>query len=408
LNDPWLQNAILSMATYESGRFCSSLVTSKEFVQQYETSKNEFIKRLVTCSMTVANDEDVRGLFTSFTNAPGQLTWWKPALLQGLAEGLPRSGGKLGVKSLAELIAKPPAQFAEAAKEISALMAQIETTAKDSKAPLDTRLSVLPLLAQQKWDKVQPIVKDLLTTTQPAELTTAALALLRKFSIKQTEPFIYEILPHASPSLKGQLVTVLAAGSPLELLKRMDRGELPKALIDVEKRWGMQRGKGELAELAKKLFGQPSADRAAVIASYMDCTKKLGDAAKGKAVFQTICIACHKIGDIGQEVGPPLADVKVKPVEGLLSDILDPNRMFEARWSAYEIDTKDGKALMGLVTGETTEAVTLTMMGGVKEIVQRSNIKTMKSLDRSLMPVGLEAGINKEQMSDLLAFLLGR
>lgn len=94
------------------------------------------------------------------------------------------------------------------------------------------------------------------------------------------------------------------------------------------------------------------------------------------------------------DVGPPLPDVLVKPIE--------------ARWSAYQIDTKDGKQLMGLITGETSEAVTLTMMGGLKEVVQRSNIKTMKSLDRSLMPLGLEAGINKEQMSDLLAFLLGR
>jgi hypothetical protein len=29
----------------------------------------------------------------------------------------------------------------------------------------------------------------------------------------------------------------------------------------------------------------------------------------------------------------------------------------------------------------------------------------MKSLDRTLMPVGLEAAITKEQMGDLLAFL---
>ena len=140
----------------------------------------------------------------------------------------------------------------------------------------------------------------------------------------------------------------------------------------------------------------------------MDCAKKTGDAAKGKAVFSTICIACHKVGELGMEVGPPLSDVKVKLPEALLSDILDPNRMFEARWSAYQIDTKDNRILSGLITGETTDSVQLTMMGGVKENIQRSNIKEMKSLDRSLMPVGLEAGITKEQMSDLLAFLLGR
>jgi putative heme-binding domain-containing protein len=108
------------------------------------------------------------------------------------------------------------------------------------------------------------------------------------------------------------------------------------------------------------------------------------------------------------DVGPSLADVKVKPPEGLLSDILDPNRMFEARWTAYQIDTKDGRSLSGLIANETTDAVEVVMMGGLRETLPRSSIKDMKSLDRSLMPLGLEAAINQEQMSDLLAFLLGK
>ena len=48
------------------------------------------------------------------------------------------------------------------------------------------------------------------------------------------------------------------------------------------------------------------------------------------------------------------------------------------------------------------------MMGGAKETIFRGDIKEMKSLDRTLMPDGLEAAITKEQMSDLLAFLLGK
>jgi putative heme-binding domain-containing protein len=111
---------------------------------------------------------------------------------------------------------------------------------------------------------------------------------------------------------------------------------------------------------------------------------------------------------MGVDVGPPLSDVKVKPPEALLSDILDPNRMFEARWSAYQIDTHDNRFLSGIVESETPDAVVLAMMGGAKETLPRSAIKEMKSLDRSLMPPGLEAGITKEQMSDLLAFLLAR
>ncbi|MBK8039228.1 MAG: hypothetical protein IPK22_19155 [Verrucomicrobiaceae bacterium] len=55
--------------------------------------------------------------------------------------------------------------------------------------------------------------------------------------------------------------------------------------------------------------------------------------------------------------------------------------------------------------GETTDALVLAMPGGAKETLSRSAIKDMKSLDRTLMPDGLEAAISKEQMSDLLAFL---
>ena len=314
------------------------------------------------------------------------------------------------MRTLAELVAKPGAEQASAARAIGSLMAQVEATARDTKADRATRLAVLPLLAQRKWDQVQPVIKELLSKSQAAELEQAAVALLKKFPATMTSGLIYELLPNAGPSLKRDLVPILTANgtTALDFFKRMEKGEFPKAWVDIETRWRYQRGSGEMHDLAVKLFGQPSSDRAALITNYMDCTKKLGDAKKGQQVFSTICIACHKIGDMGQEVGPPLSDVKAKPPEALLSDILDPNRMFEARWTAYQIEMRDGRFLSGLITGETGDAVELTMMGGAKETIQRRSIKEMKSLDRSLMPVGLEATINKEQMSDLLAFLLGR
>jgi putative heme-binding domain-containing protein len=269
---------------------------------------------------------------------------------------------------------------------------------------------VLPLLASRKWAAVEPLVKNLFTTTQPLELTAATVALLKKFSATSTSTLIYELLPKAGPGLKRDLVTILTANATtaLELFKRMDKGEFPPAWVDVEKRWAYQRGKGEMAELAKKLFGEANSDRAKVVTSYLDAAKKPGDAKKGQQVFATICITCHKHGQLGVDVGPPLSDVKVKPPEALLSDILDPNRMFEARWSAYTIETKDGRTLSGLIHSETPDSVVLAMMGGAKETISRSAIKEMKSLDRTLMPDGLEGAINKDQMSDLITFLLGK
>jgi putative heme-binding domain-containing protein len=317
--------------------------------------------------------------------------WWKPALLQGLV--------------------KLPKGHAEAEREIAALQSKIDAIVMDAKAPLEQRLAVLPLLGSRKWAAVEPVMRGLLMGSQSAEVSGAAVALLKRFAATSTTPLIYELLPKVGPAVKRELVPILTgnATTALALFKRMEKGEFPTAWVDVETRWKYQRGAGEMAVLAKKLFGEASGDRAGVVSDYMaSATTMKGDAGRGKQVFAMVCTACHKHGDLGVDVGPPLADVKVKPPEALLSDILDPNRMFEARWSAYQIDTKDGRILSGLVTAESADHVTVAMMGGATETLERGAIKEMKSLDRTLMPVGLEAAITKEQMADLLAFLGGK
>lgn len=387
-DDAWMARMIASAASKQMGRVLSLL--GDGFFSTFSETRSSTLRTFAAGSLADADADDIKALLTLIQKQPGELLWWKPALLQGLA--------------------KLPKGHEDAAKEIAALQSKIDAIITDTKAPLDQRLSVLPLLASRKWAAVEPMVRSLLTSTQPPELTTATVALLKKAPATSTAPLIYELLPKAGPALKRDLVPILTANptTALDLFKRMEKGQFPTAWVDVETRWRYQRGTGEMPELAKKLFGEASSDRASVVTSYMEAAKHPGDAKKGRQVFATVCIACHKHGQLGVDVGPPLSDVKVKPPEALLSDILDPNRMFEARWSAYQIDTKDGRILSGIVESETPDTVVVAMMGGLKETLQRSAIKDMKSLDRSLMPLGLEAGISKEQMRDLIAFLLGR
>ena len=409
--DAWIAKIVLSSSTHSSGRVLNAILKDGGvFVTEFSLQRANTVRTFASASGAAGIASDLATALQSLEFQKSQLTWWKPPFLQGLAEGLPKSSGKLGSASLADFIANPPPQMAEAAREIAVLMAQIVSTATDPKSPPATRLAVLPLLGQMGWEKSQPVIQALLTTNQATELTIAAVSLLKNFPITITAPLIYELLPHAGPGLKGTLVGMLTSNptTAVALFKRMEKGEFPIALVDIETRWGYQRGSGELHDLAVKLFGQPSADRAAVISAYINTTKQTGDSTRGRQVFSSLCTACHKIGDLGADVGPSLADVKVKAPEALLSDILDPNRMFEARWCAYQITTLDNRILAGLISSESAEAVTLTMPGGAKETVQRSNIREMKSLDSTLMPIGLEAAISPEQMTDLLAFLLGR
>jgi len=250
----------------------------------------------------------------------------------------------------------------------------------------------------------------LLADGQPEEIRAAARGVLRKFPADKTAPVLYELLPKLAPDARRDVVALLSGNLKTleDFLKRIDSGAVDRSYVSAEARWGLlHSGNKAVRTLAEKVFPRPSEDRATLVNQYLEVAGRKGDAAKGHAIFTSICIACHKFKGEGVEVGPDITDVRVKPPEALLSDILDPNRMVEARFMAYQIDTKDSRTLVGVVGAETADAVTLKLPGGQAENVPRVNIAKMRRLDQSLMPVGLEGAINKEQMADLLAFLKG-
>ncbi len=409
LDDVWMQRAALSAAKERAGALLAGLMGKAHVRRTYQPERADFIRALASASAADANADDFAKALTVLNQEPGQLTWWKPALLQGLSEGLPRSGGKLGVKSLAQLTTAPPEPCKAAAAEITTLLALVDKVMVDDKAPAEQRLACIPLLAQRPWDKAEPVMRALLDDRQPLEVSTAAFALLKKFGAEKVAPLLYELLPKLAPARRLEAVKLLTSSGKTvkDFFERIDRGELPKAFVDAETRWRYLRPGNPMHELAVKIFGSPSGDRAAVITAYQEAAKAKGDSAKGQQIFATICITCHKVKGQGMDVGPDITDVRIKEKEALLSDILDPNRMVEARWMAYQIDTRDGRVIMGLIAGETAGDVTVKMAGGLTEVVPRANISKMKCLDASLMPAGLETGISKEQMADLLSFLKG-
>ncbi len=87
----------------------------------------------------------------------------------------------------------------------------------------------------------------------------------------------------------------------------------------------------KLAEKFKAILTAASADRAKVIERYRPELAKVAEwnsdkIAEGKLVFKKVCAQCHKLQDIGNDVGPPLKQLGDKSPEQLLDIVLDPNR----------------------------------------------------------------------------------
>jgi len=73
-----------------------------------------------------------------------------------------------------------------------------------------------------------------------------------------------------------------------------------------------------------------------VIDSYAAAVANLtGDAGRGQKAFAKTCSVCHKLGGVGNDVGPDLASLNDKSTDYLLVAILDPNRAVEARYVSY-------------------------------------------------------------------------
>jgi putative membrane-bound dehydrogenase-like protein len=405
--DPWIAKAVLSASRVSAGAVLVQILADNSFSKTYSAQRASTVQGLARLSAAGGEENDFGKALSFLTADPFVLSWWKAAVIQGFSEGISKVPSHPWGKSLAELAAKSGTPFYEAAQKMGVLVARMETALSDAGTSPELKLACLSLLEQRKWEDVQTVVKKLLMPGQDPGLQAAAMNLVKRFGADKAGPLAYELLPISGPALRRELVSLLSASpkTALELFKRMERGEISPALVEIETRWRYQRGQGELRDLAVKLFGQPSEDRAGVVKAYAQTLDRTGNVEKGRQLFESMCTSCHRYGGMGSEVGPSLSDVKVKPPEALLSDILDPNRMFEARYCAYQVDMRDGRILVGIVSGETSDSVTLTLQGGLKETLPRSAMREMKSLDRSLMPPGMEALITLEQMPDLLSFL---
>jgi putative heme-binding domain-containing protein len=192
-----------------------------------------------------------------------------------------------------------------------------------------------------------------------------------------------------------------------KLLDALAAGKVRPGDIDASRRKQLLESSDEpVRTRAAKIFaGAVNPDRQKVIDQYANALIQKGDPARGKVFFTAICATCHKVGDVGVDVGPNLLSLADRSPRYYLLHVLDPNRAVEARYTNYVVETKKGQVLSGVLSGETGTSVSLTGAGGKPQTVLRTDIKRMRATAVSVMPDGLEVGKTPQDFADLFAFL---
>ena len=131
-----------------------------------------------------------------------------------------------------------------------------------------------------------------------------------------------------------------------------------------------------------------------------------GNPSVGRAVFQRVCTACHKVGaGEGQDYGPNLDKVatRLTPLK-LIESIIDPNADVEPKYLSTKVVTADGQTVVGLLVGETKDEVQI-FDGTNKKSIKVKDIEDRKTLKQSSMPEGMAGTISPAEFLDLMSYL---
>jgi len=259
---------------------------------------------------------------------------------------------------------------------------QLLTTGSD--APL--RQQVAMVLTQGK-----------LTETQLRQLATDYLPRADAFML----PRILPVFQGAHSAATGKaLITTLAASSGLDSFSE----ETLKALFQKYP----DEIRPEVDGLMKKLQ-QVQAGRLQRLQA-MESLISQGNLDRGRALFfgKGICYTCHKVGMEGGKLGPDLTSIqRDRSAHDLLEAIVYPNVSFVREYETYRIRTKAGEHL-GILQEQNPTAIVLGTAPGTSVRISRADILSMEMHDTSMMPQGLDQLLSRQEMADLLAFLLGQ
>jgi putative membrane-bound dehydrogenase-like protein len=145
--------------------------------------------------------------------------------------------------------------------------------------------------------------------------------------------------------------------------------------------------------------------------------------AEGQKLFTTLgCVQCHKLskdevpsivsvaGDLHQSVGPNIDDT-IKKYKGnanaVLLELIEPSRNIEEKYRQSILALEDGTTLTGIIVAEDPKS--LTILAGTpakQQEISKKSLDARRTSALSLMPNGLLNTLDKEQILDLLAYLL--
>ena len=132
----------------------------------------------------------------------------------------------------------------------------------------------------------------------------------------------------------------------------------------------------------------------------------------GKASFVAAnCIGCHKFDGQGREFGPDLATMsdEKRTAEHIIRSMLEPSKDIDKKYSSTKFELDTGDLITGMIMEENDDVVKVIIDPLAKDqvtVIEKEFIEGRKESDVSPMPAGMVDKLSKEEILDLVAYVI--
>jgi putative heme-binding domain-containing protein len=126
---------------------------------------------------------------------------------------------------------------------------------------------------------------------------------------------------------------------------------------------------------------------------------------QGKMLARALCSRCHRMGDQGTEIGPPMTSVASSNRRAILRGLLWPDQAVKSGYRSYRVTMQNGRVYEGVLVSSSDQAVVLRVPSLGETRLSQSNTVEHGHVPGSLMPKGMLDGLSDQQAVDLMGYI---
>lgn len=136
-----------------------------------------------------------------------------------------------------------------------------------------------------------------------------------------------------------------------------------------------------------------------------------GNLRRGREIYrkqELLCVTCHRINEIGGLSGPDLSTIGTfMTPPAILDAVLHPTNDIKQGFETVLLTKNDGEIISGLLDRITDKATIIRQANNKLIEIPAAEIAKIDVSPVSLMPTGLTRNLHKDELRDLLAYLMG-